>query len=204
MTASDSRDSQSDNQAAPGWSQRKVLLVDRAYQLGEVSRGIVVFLILALAQVGCFLIIGAMAKRGALGEAQAIVAVLGVSVLAPLALCALYIWLLVQGTHRVAGAAYRITMDIARMLDEPDVRFRLRKGDYLINVAYALNSVMERLQERSDKLAEAEGLLRKLQEQIRTGATDLPEATANALRQAVDALGTCIKQARAATPLPQE
>lgn len=68
-------------------------------------------------------------------------------------------------THRVAGAAYRIKLDVDRMLSgERSVQFKLRKGDYLRPIAEDMNKVSQLVDEHRLAVERAAGAIREVLE----------------------------------------
>lgn len=68
-------------------------------------------------------------------------------------------------THRVAGAAYRIKLDVDRMLSgERNVQFKLRQGDYLRPIAEDMNLVSQLVDEHRFAVDRAAGAIKEVLE----------------------------------------
>ncbi|MBI5365986.1 MAG: methyl-accepting chemotaxis protein [Planctomycetes bacterium] len=78
-------------------------------------------------------------------------------------------------SHRVAGPAYRFCKSLRRMIaGDYNFEVKLRKNDYLQDVATNLNALLARLRDREEKLKRLDADADRLMEAVQ-GRTDLPQ-----------------------------
>lgn len=141
--------------AQPQTNQRKQLWIDQTYQLQEVNRVILTFILLIGLQLAGFVLVAWARRQEYLNSSQAPVGYVIIAFAIPVLLCIIYCLRTIRSTHRIAGAAYRIQQDLQNVLCNPAFRFHLREGDYLQELMGGLNAVMEQQEKRSLSLDEA-------------------------------------------------
>ncbi len=185
--------------------RRRIYLIDRDYQLQEVNRTVLMFMSLIFVQIVLFLCVGYLMRAGRLDDVTGPTVFVGVAFVVPMIMCILYSWITIRRTHRVAGAAYRLSQDIGKMTQDPAFRFRLRQGDYLQNIAGELNRVMERVETQQADLQSLAEILDDLHTHLEAIGESLPpsrrqtvQAHLGDLRQLADRLAFRSRPARGA------
>lgn len=183
--------------AVKGNGQRRTtMLVDRAYQLQELYHGVNQFILLIFLEMVLFCGIAYMLRYDILDEAGATMAFVGVAFAVPVLLSITYSLSVIRRTHRVAGAAYRLSVDLKNIITDPSFRFHLRKDDYLQQLAGELNGMMDQIEARQTAVQEAAEILLKIREGLGPVCGTLDQEDAKALRQQLDRIDNALQTAR--------
>lgn len=182
----------------PSARRRAVYLIDREYQLREVNRGITLFVILLLVQVGLYGIIGYLERKGVVGAHTAPLLYITAAFGIPIALCMIYSRLTIRHTHKVAGAAWRLHQDLPNLITNPAFRFRLRRGDYLGELMVGLNRVMEVQEARHAGLLTVQEQVEDLKKLLMPLHGKLTVAESETISECLGRLSGALEVARAA------
>lgn len=179
--------------------KRSILLVDREYQIEELSHGVNQFMAMLFVEMLLFAAIAYLLRTGSLNEGDAVIAAIAVAFAVPVALSVLYSVTIIRRTHRVAGAAYRLAVDVRNILSNPSFRFHLRTGDYLQTLADELNDIMEQVEARHQAVDDATDALSRVREGIGPLCDGLKSEEAEALREHLGRIDAALQTARFGT-----
>jgi len=184
------------NGRAQAAQRRRVYLIDRDYQLREVNRGVLIFMVLIFIQIVLFIGVASLMRAGQLDRVSGPTVFVGIAFVVPMLMCVLYSWVTVRQTHRVAGAAFRLGQDIRRIVADPSFRFRLREGDYLQEIALELNRVMERIEARQAGLKRAADAAADLEAALQDLCADLAPEEVERVRACLGTLAQALTASR--------
>ncbi len=167
--------------------RRRIILVDRRYQLRDLGMWTITALTFILVSVFFYFFL----QRFYNYQPDKNVIKLMVGTLIFILLFAILMGLnsILRG-HRVAGAAYRIETCVKRALGG-DYQFSvtLREGDYLVNVARVVNQLLVDLLERRHHSEEARAVLEEL-----LASGKLPPAESEKVKAVLERLNSALQK----------
>jgi hypothetical protein len=194
--SADSQHQSREAEAAHRAFRRTVMLVDREYQLREVGWIIGIFIVLIVSQLFLFGLLAYLRHHDVLGGLLAAVLFTAVALTVPTVLGVFASWVTFRRTHRVAGAAYRLTQDMEKALRRPGFRFKLRKNDYLQDLADELNRALDTYEAREGAMEAAESCLRDVRACAKSVLSHLPATEAGRLQAALEELQAALEEVR--------
>ncbi len=183
-------------EAASRAFRRTVTLIDREYQLREVGWIIGIFIVLIVSQLGFFALIAFLNHQRWVDDLAAAILFTAVALAVPTLLGVFASWVTFRRTHRVAGAAYRLTQDMEKALHKPGFRFKLRKNDYLQELADELNRALDRYETREQSFDRAEACLRDARAWAKSVQGRLPPEQEQRHQELLQDLQTALAAAR--------